>query len=62
MSTDQYISNYCIPPEAYENIRSQGFYIRELELNDFHKGFLKVLGMLTSVGSLTFGQFIGIFK
>lgn len=42
-----------------KSLDTQTFHVRQLELNDFHKGFLRVLGMLTTVGSLTFGQYIG---
>jgi len=59
MLSDQFVSDCLIPSGAQEKIKSQGFHVRELEMTDFHKGFLRVLAMLTSVGSLTYGQFIG---
>lgn len=58
MISDQYISNSLIPSEAASSIKSQGLHVRQLVSDDFHKGFLRVLEMLTSVGSLTFGQFV----
>lgn len=59
MSSDQILLSCPILSQADERIKSLGFHVRELSINDFHKGFLRVLGMLTSVGSLTFGQFMG---
>lgn len=58
MLNDQFLSDTLVPREAHDAIKSQGFHVRELKMDDFHKGFLRVLGMLTCVGSLTFGQFI----
>ena len=59
MLSDQLLSNCPILSQADERIKSLGFHVRELDINDFHKGFLRVLGMLTTVGPLTFGQFMG---
>jgi len=40
---------------------SENTYIRKLEINDYHKGYLKLLNQLTSCTDLTFERFTDIF-
>ena len=47
-----------ISPQVQNSIKT-GFKVRPLNSNDYDKGFLKCLGMLTTVGDMSKKQFLG---
>ncbi|KAJ3062662.1 Glucosamine-phosphate N-acetyltransferase-like protein [Quaeritorhiza haematococci] len=49
-----------ISPEVQASL-PEGFVVRPLEATDYEKGFLDALGMLTSVGPMSKGQFMERF-
>lgn len=50
--------NSLIPSTSLKQWLKPGFIVRALEPNDYNKGFLKVLAMLTTVGSMTKIEFM----
>lgn len=48
-----------ISPEVSKQLKS-GFVVRPLSSQDYDKGFLECLGMLTQVGKMPKKDFIGI--
>ena len=50
--------NSLIPTEALKPWLKPGFIVRALEPQDYHKGFLNVLSMLTTVGTMSKHEFM----
>ncbi|KAJ3052905.1 Glucosamine-phosphate N-acetyltransferase-like protein [Rhizophlyctis rosea] len=62
MSMDEPLFNpVYISPEVQRSLK-EGFVVRPLAASDYEKGFLDCLSQLTTVGSLTKGQFMERFS